>query len=102
MDDLAFTIMNSMEIEESGDLSMALDILYDAVDKRLHAGELAEIDWILKKSSPAFLTTDIILALLTVTMPVKTKLYNRESFFQKSKQVILERHKTDGLLDGLE
>lgn len=48
------------------------------------------------------LTTDVMLAILTATLPAKSKLPSRRLFREHAEQVIRERGEwEDGLLDGL-
>jgi hypothetical protein len=79
-----------------------LDLIYDIIDKKMYAGDLAGIDFILSSCICEKTSTDILLGLLTATLPVKTKLLDRQEFLNKTIVVLKTRKEyTETLLSDL-
>ena len=52
---------------------------------------------------PQLIATDILLGLLTATLPVKSQLPQRSGLFNSTKELLVSRgHYERGILDGLE
>jgi hypothetical protein len=92
-----------LRLEAKGNTDSALDLLYDKVDELLKTGEFEKLNQILADSSPEELSIDMILGLLTSSLPARSKLPARADFFEKSEAAIKSRGEyEDGLLSGLE
>lgn len=90
-----------LQLEEEGNTDSALDLLYDKVDELFIAGEFGILNQILADTSPDELSIDMILGLLTSSLPVRSKLAARADFYEKSKAVLKARGEyEDGLLSG--
>lgn len=90
-------------LDHSGHTDAALDLIYENVNGKLSRGRFKEVDSVLETTEPMSLSVDLILGLLTSTLPARTKLPSRSTFFQKSEAAIKDRNEwEDGLLTGLE
>ncbi len=93
----------SRRLDERGQTDAALDIIFDQIDEMLLEGEFARVDHFLRAASVADLSVDILLGVLTATLPAKTRLANRPAFFAKVEQTLRYRGQCqDGLLVGLQ
>jgi hypothetical protein len=88
---------------------LALDLIYDTVDTMMENGELMELDEILKEAlnilHESKLSLNVALGLLTITLPVKTRLPHRYHFFTAIMEELKARRGEDAaksLLNGLE
>ncbi len=89
-------------LEDQGHGDLALDIIFDAIDELLHARAFAFCSSILSDVDAAQCSADVLLALLSATLPVKSKLPTRGSFFQRVERELRRRGEyEDDLLDGL-
>jgi hypothetical protein len=81
-----------------------IDEVYELIDGLLRAGRFDTIDAILKSIRIDVLDTDLIITYLTVTFPACHVLPSRKEFFDKAKQVFIDRGEQDieGLLYGLD
>ena len=85
-----------------GSVDSALDILYDKVDFLLREGKLSKVDEILESANPETLNINIILGLLTTTLPAKTRLKVRGTFYETVEAYVNEQFDdTAGILIGL-
>jgi hypothetical protein len=90
-------------LAQRGQIDSALDIIYDQVDELLLAGEFHQVDDLLASATPEQLSIDLLLALLTSTLPAKSKLSNRSAFFRRVEDALQSRGELrDGLLIGLD
>jgi hypothetical protein len=92
-----------MRLEEKGNIDTALDLLYDKIDAKLKAGQLGEIDMFLQKLNVAILSLDLLLGILTASLPARYKLPPRGVFYKKVEEVLKQRNEwEENLLSGLE
>lgn len=90
------------QLEKRGRTDTALDLVYDQIDERLLAGRFTEVDQLLATVSVADLSLDLLLALLTATLPARNQLANRARFFAAIEETLRQREEyDDGLLIGL-
>ncbi len=90
-------------LDNAGNTDAALDLLYENVNGKLSLGRFKDVDSVLETTEPMSLSVDLMLGLLTSTLPARTKLPSRSTFFQKSEAAIRDRNEwEDGLLTGLE
>ena len=96
-------VERAVRLDKSGKTDAALDLIYDNVDSLLSNGKYEELDLMLKNVDADLLPTDILLGLLTATLPAKTKLPSRSIFFRLTEMQIKTRAEwEEGILTGLE
>jgi hypothetical protein len=80
-----------------------LDEIYERIDSLMKEGKFNEIDRELQRMDINSTDINIILAYLTTTLPVRSKLSNRKKFYSEfEKQLKANSEYETGLLDGLE
>jgi hypothetical protein len=88
---------------DQGERDAALDLVYMQVDALLKDGRFDLVDSILKNTEIERLGTDLLLALLTTTLPARDKLVERGTFFERTERLLKRRGKwRPTLLAGLE
>jgi hypothetical protein len=91
------------QLEKGGHVDAALDVLYDRTDDLLKKNEFETIDALLQQAKVNLMSVDIILGLLTATLPVRSKLSARSKFYTEAEVSIKARGAWEnGLLAGLE
>jgi len=91
------------QLDRRGQTDAALDLIYDQIDTLLRSGDLPRIDAVLQRADVNSLSTDLLLGLLTATLPARTRLASRRGFFNRVEAVLRKRGDwEDGLLNGLE
>ncbi len=99
--DLQF-LANAVALERAGDLRSSLALIYRRIDEMMRLGMIALIDEELCSVGEAEIGSDVLLGLLTATLPVKSQLPSRPTLFKKTKRVLKSRgHYEPGILDGL-
>lgn len=95
-------LRRASELEQTVDLGAALDVIYDSVDELMRAGRFSELDRILRRVNPREYSTDILIAVLTGTLPGRSHLPSRDALRTAIEQTLRERNELeDGLLAGL-
>ncbi len=95
-------ISHANRLAATGEIDAALDLIYDQVDALLLKSEFGEIDSLLSQLNPEEISVDIMLGLLTSTLPPTTKLRNRRAFFLSVEREIKAREEWEpGILVGL-
>ena len=90
-------------LAKAGHIDSALDVLYDRVDAFLKQGNFADLDAVFNQTSAKPLSLDIILGLLTASLPAKSKLPARSSFYTEAEATVKQRGEwVEGLFAGLE
>ncbi|MEX1231932.1 MAG: hypothetical protein WEB58_16925 [Planctomycetaceae bacterium] len=90
-------------LDAQGQTEAALDLVYDSIDGSLKRGQFVEVDAILEQVQVTDYSTDILIGLLTATLPARSKLQARPQFFRDVEACLLSRHEyEEGLLTGLE
>lgn len=80
-----------------------LDAIYSWADDLMKAGRLQYLDAAISAFTPEDMSTDNLLGVLTATLPVRSRLPARKSFYQAVERVLTARGELGpGLLDGLE
>ena len=88
---------------QQGFIDTGIDLVYDAVDELLRGGQFALCDSILSKTQATKHSDDILLAMLTATLPASSRLASRQWFLSQVVQVLRERGELNvALLAGLE
>lgn len=101
MYDQLLSLNKAQNLHDDGSEDAALDLIYDQVDDLLRAGEFDYLDSCLFSIEPYNYNTDLLLALLTTTLPVKNSLIHRSEFTSKVCQELRNRNYDDSLVDGL-
>ncbi|HEY5741872.1 MAG TPA: hypothetical protein VIS99_04965 [Terrimicrobiaceae bacterium] len=95
-------IERANRLAELKKVDAALDLLYDQVDEVLHVGEFGKLDRLLRSANTETLSADILLGLLTTTLPAKSKLPSRPRFCKDVERSLRRRNEwEEGLLVGL-
>jgi hypothetical protein len=90
------------------DNSQVLDLIYDYVDDQFRKGNFDIIDAGLASLTVVHFSTDILLGILTATLPAAENLVNRPLFYRLVKEVLIMRDQVEGhgfddtILMGLE
>ncbi len=96
-------VTRAQRLDQAGHGDAALDLVYDSVDELMHSGELGQLDTLLAHVSPVDLSTDILLGILTATLPARTSLPARTKMFSEIEQALRNRgHYEEGILTGLD
>jgi hypothetical protein len=96
-------VQRAVRLDEKGHTDAALDLIYDSVDELMRKGEFPQLDSMLSKVEPASLSADILLGILTATLPARSRLAARRDLFRKAESVLKARSDwQEGLLVGLE
>ena len=91
------------QLASRGYIDTGIDIVYDAVDEMLRHGEFPRVDAILTETQPKEYSIDIMLALLTSTLPATHRLPARRAFYDRFETWLKTAGEyEDGLLTGLE
>ena len=90
-------------LDDQGYSDSALDMLYDSIDQFMRDGRFAELNTLVESVDVESYSDDILLGLLTSTLPARTKLPSRKHVFQKIKKTLKRRNDyEEGMLAGLE
>lgn len=93
----------AVRLDKAGHIDASLDLIYDAVDELMQKGAFDCLDSILSKMRIDNVSVDILLGLLTSTLPGRSRLPSRPEFFRTVEQVLKKRGEyEEGLLTGLE
>lgn len=96
-------VLHASRLDSMGKRHAAMDLLYDCVDELMRKGQFETLDSIIRDLVVSRLTIDVLLGLLTATLPAKSRLQSRPDFFSKTDTELRKRHEfEDGLLTGLE
>lgn len=96
-------IERANELDRRGRTDAALDLLYDSVDATIRQGRFAELDALLVGLCPADHSVDLLLGILTATLPARERLKSRKGFYRDVECTLTARGELDeGLLAGLE
>jgi hypothetical protein len=90
-------------LSAAGNLDSALDVIYDAIDELMKEGRFREIDDELNRLDLAEHSTDMLLGVLTATLPGKNRLPSRAKLFAAVERELGKRGDLEpGLLSGLD
>ncbi len=96
-------LRNVKRLDKRERLDTALDLIFDQVDELLLSGAFDEVDQILGHVVPDEFSTEVLVGLLTVTLPAKNQLARRDEFFQRVAETLRTRGETDQrILIGLD
>lgn len=96
-------LSSANQLASHGYIDSGIDVVYDAVDEMLRHGEFPRVDAILTETQPKEYSIDIMLALLTSTLPASSRLPSRRAFYRRFETWLRTTGEyEDGLLTGLE
>lgn len=95
-------IWQAQRLEEQGQTDAGLDVIYNTVDDFLCREQFDALDSILASIRAHDLSTDILLGILTATLPADNRLASRQEMYRSAKNVLKERGEDEEtLLSGL-
>lgn len=90
-------------LDRRGKTDVALDLIYDTVDEWMIAGDFDRLDFLLASVAADDYSADILLGLLTASLPGRTRLPSRRKLYSETERILKQRGQwEDGLLTGLE
>jgi hypothetical protein len=90
-------------LDATGRTDLALDLLYDAIDQMMRESRFEELDAIIVGLPVAECSLDVLLAVLTATLPARTRLASRPRLFSDVQSTLEQRGEfEERLLTGLE
>jgi len=96
-------IQRAVRLDDQGRTDAALDLIYDSIDEMMRGGQFSELDSLLERLPTNTLSADMLLGVLTATLPARSRLANRKEFFCDVEACLKDRREfEDGLLTGLE
>lgn len=96
-------LQGAQRLDRMGSTDAALDLLYDNFDAMMRDGRFCELDALLRAERANDYRLDLLLGILTATLPGKSKLPSRGKFLKDAENVLRERGEyEEGLLTGLE
>jgi len=96
-------INDANELDKNGQRNAAMDLIFDRIDELMRKEQFSSIDSILRKVCISDQTGDVLLGLLTASLPARGDLPFRAEFCREVKSVLTARGEfEDGLLIGLE
>ena len=101
---LELFIRRAQRLDNQGQTDAALDLVYDAIDAMLRKGDFARLGFTIEGLSVNDLSADLLLAVLTATLPARTRLKPiRTRFFTEVEASLRQREEyEEDLLTGLE
>ncbi|MBC7818835.1 MAG: hypothetical protein IAG10_18245 [Planctomycetaceae bacterium] len=93
----------SSRLARQGQVDAALDVIFARVDEMFRQGLFSECDALLRRIPAGDYSTDVLLGLLTATLPAKSCLQARPDFYLRTEAEIQRRGEMEpGLLTGLD
>jgi hypothetical protein len=95
-------LQRAQRLDRMGHTDAALDLLYDNIDEQMRQGRFADLDLVLATLHVEDYSADMLLGLLTATLPARSRLLARASLLTKVEETLRRRGKyEEGLLVGL-
>jgi hypothetical protein len=96
-------VVAAQKLADQGNVDSALDHIFDQADSLLLAGEFTALNEVIAGLDAERLSIDVLLAVLTISLPAKSKLPARSGFYCAVERLLRERGEfRDGLLSGLQ
>ncbi len=90
-------------LDNIGQTDAALDIVFDQIDEMLLAGNFSQVNRLLVDIAPEDYSVELLLGILTSTLPAKNQLPDRAEFYTRTAQTLQSRGELqEGLLAGLD
>lgn len=100
---IALGLREAIEQEFEGHVCKALDIVYSRISELIQLGWISQLNDEIASIDPNEFGTDVLLGILTATLPVRSKLQCRGKLYRDSFKILKRRrHFERGILDGLE
>ena len=97
------TFSRAQKLDDLGQTDAALDLIYDTIDELMLAGKFDRLDTLLGEVEADACSADILLGLLTASLPGRSQLPSRALLYRHTERLLKERNQwEDGLLNGLE
>jgi hypothetical protein len=94
---------NAIVMDRQGNIRASLALIYRRVEEMMREPMLEALDEEIASVPAEEMGTDVLLGLLTATLPAKRKLPSRPQLFRSTRQIMKKRgHLEPGVLDGLE
>jgi hypothetical protein len=94
---------HARRLDASGQTDFALDIIFDQIDEMLLAGQFDRANQLLIDTAIDEYSVELLLGILTATLPAKDRLPERAEFFRRVEETLRSRGELkDGLLVGLD
>lgn len=94
---------NARRLDRRNQTDAALDLIFDQVDEMLLADHFEHVDQLLNEITPSDYSVELLLGLLTATLPAKNQLPHRYEFFQRVSDTLQDHGELkEGLLVGLD
>jgi hypothetical protein len=94
---------DARRLDKLGRIDAALDIVFDRVDELLLEGDFEKVDQEISRIRETDFSAELLLGILTVTLPAKENLPGRPDLYSRIKQWLESYSELeDGLLVGLE
>lgn len=95
-------VVQADAMDRVGDTDAALDVIFRRTDELMCSGKISELNDELRNISANEIGTDVLIGVLTATLPVKTRLPWRRNLFNATRRVLKKRgHYETGVLSGL-
>src|SRR5205085_1635394 len=92
-------VARANRLDRHGHRNAAMDLLYDHIDELMHTGHFEALDTILQRVSVRELSVDVLLGVLTATLPAKSRLSSRVELFRQTEAMLKEHGEwEEGLL----
>ena len=90
-------------LAEQGRVDAALDLIFARVDETFRRGDFFDCDHQLQHLAVGDYNTEVLLGLLTATLPARSLLPSRPDFYSRTEAEIFRRGEMEpGLLTGLD
>jgi hypothetical protein len=95
-------LARAVDLERDGNVREALSLVYRRINEMMELEKFDILDQELQSVSAEEIGTDLLLGLLTATLPVKSRLAFRPTLLKSTKRLLKARgHFERGILDGL-
>lgn len=95
-------LRRAQRLDDQGSTDAALDLLYDSIDELMRTGRHSTINSIFCEISPTNLSLDLLLGILTATLPARSRLPARAKFLEAVREELRRRGEhEETLLTGL-
>ena len=100
---VASGIRDAIQQELDGNVCRALDIVYSRVSELIRLEWIEQLNNEIESIDPNEIGTDVLLGILTSTLPVRSQLPARSKLYHAAFKILKQRkHFERGILDGLE
>lgn len=96
-------VARARQLEARGHSDQAIDLIYDHFDRMLGDNKFRDCEQLIDQLVAHELSTDLIISVLTATLPWRSQIAARQRFLQRARLVLAARGEADGsLLFGLD